>query len=43
MHDLERLLLNEGMDGVELYPDMFDGGVASLVFGEAGGCIIVAQ
>jgi hypothetical protein len=41
--DPEGLLLNKSADGVELHPDMFDRGVPSLIFGEAGGCIIVTQ
>jgi len=43
MCDLELLLLNKGVDGVELHPDVFDRGVASLIFSEAGGCVVVAQ
>ena len=41
--DSELLLLNKGADGVELHPDVFDRGVASLIFSKAGGCIIVTQ
>ncbi len=39
--DPEGLLLNKLVDGVELYVNMFDRGVPSLILGELRHCIIV--